>query len=100
MAGVGVVESGEQRNPCRGEILMIQRPPLLEIDELDAGAVAAREAAAAGDRPDEAGVDAVRRRAEVSLLRRAWIVGRIDERRRSRSALHVRRLDVRCVAEG
>ena len=65
MPQVGVVNAREEGDSGGGQILVVQVPALLHVDNADAGAVPARET------PRVAGVDAVWRRVQVALIRAA-----------------------------
>ena len=74
VARIGLIETGNEGDIGGGEILMVQCPALLDIDETDTRAV--------GQGPSPHRVDPNRCRRQVTLVGEKRIVGRIDRRRR------------------
>ena len=63
----------QQGRPVRHNVLVIQSPALLQVDETLPGAIAA------GEGPGILRIDAIRRGVEITLVTGAGIVRRIDD---------------------
>ena len=70
---------------CGYQIVVVQDPALLQIHKIDRLAV--------GSRPSPTRIDSVRCCVQITLAQVAWIVARIDGRRR-RTAFQVSEFDV------